>query len=298
MKYLYYFENYAQSEKFGNPLTEEEFQKLYYEHCKNHKKNKENSEASFGLWRGIRQDKVIFTKNPEIVAYYQNPKGHIRESIENINIHVTIMSENEHWKDFPPYNQSVIASTSFMDAYDYGKLFEVIPFDNTRIGVCANENVWEAFGGFHSEYSNPIYIVGHFLRILNVPKTASWLSIKGYIRTFINDKLYDEISRINKTVADRFIIMLYEWDKNNILEWVYKKTLTDKEIENYISTIDWNKVVDFIEELFKPKQFGFHSITYDTKFKRNIRKYFKDYSSEKLQVWCEGPVLLKKSFQY
>jgi len=296
MKYLYYFENFAQSEKFGNPLTEEEFQKLYNENCKFHKNNFEK-EDFVPLYRGIR---VIrhdhFTD--ENVAYYQNPKGHIRKSIEDINIHVTILSETDNWKEFPPYNQSIIGSTSIKDATDYGKLFEIIPFDNTKIGICPKENIWESFGGFSNYNINPIYLVGNFLNGIDwrIKNETNWLKIKGHIRKFIVDKLYNTIFENNIEYINVFFSMYYEYDKNGIINFDYE-IKSEEILKEYINNLtNWEKITDFIEEIFKPERFSFESLIYNDNFSSKMYDLFDYRATDSIQIWCGGPVIIKKMF--
>ena len=92
---LFEINGYITSEKFGTELTESEFDKLYSENCKI------NQITKTKLYRGM---------NSKLKYIYQNPKGHIRHSIERENIHNTLMSELKSWQYFPPYNQSIIGA--------------------------------------------------------------------------------------------------------------------------------------------------------------------------------------------
>ena len=103
MKYLSYYENYKTSNKFGDEIGEDEFNLLLQKHCTNYDPYKQK------IYRGIHS-----MSTPDFI--FQNPKNHYRHSIEDENIHVLYMSEGDDYKDFPKYDQSVIASTSEKDA--------------------------------------------------------------------------------------------------------------------------------------------------------------------------------------
>lgn len=301
MKFLKKFDNYlfgtkksqvytAGSERYGDILTEEEFNDLYEKYCKNHKK------SSFKLYRGVPKNLGNF--------YYQNPKGHIRKSIEEENIHVILMSELESWKDFPPYNQSIIGSTNYNSAKGYGRAcFEIIPFDDTKIGICDESSVWE------------------FLNDL-IGNVKSWKEIKEKI---LNSNLNDVFSGLQKDSLDSLIFLNYVLEfKTNPNSNYIQNLLMDKKFSSaifaripmmeldeinseYIEKIgsmyyqlkcgppvvvEPNDIVIFIEKLFEPNNFTY--LKYDKNFSSNIKDY--SINNDGLQIWCGGPVLLKRIY--
>jgi hypothetical protein len=293
MKFLKKFDNYlfgtkksqvytAGSERYGDILTEEEFNDLYEKYCKNHKK------SSFKLYRGVPKTLENF--------YYQNPKGHIRKSIEEENIHVILMSELESWKDFPPYNQSIIGSTNYNSAKGYGwagTCFEIIPFDDTKIGICDESSVWESFGGF----SNFAFIrmTDRFLNDL-IGNVKSWKEIKEKI---LNSNLNDVFSELQE---DSLIFLNYVLEfKTNPNSNYIQNLLMDKKFSyamgeinsEYIEKIEPNDIVIFIEKLFEPNNFTY--LKYDKNFSSNIKDYIY-MDNDGLQIWCGGPVLLKRIY--
>lgn len=296
MKYLYYFERFKVSEKFGNPLTETEFTKLYDKHCKYHKEieyiGSEGSEGS-GLYRGVRNIEA----DENIIGYYQNPKGHIRKSIENINLHVILMSELNSWKDYPKYNQSIIGSTRANDAADYssgGLLFEIIPYDNSKVGVCSKDHIWNAFGGYGDHTNNPIYYTTNFLEyVLDFTEDGEYNSSK-YTWKEIKDRLKSK--NIYETWND-----LDEYRKEEIEPFIEKMMDSTQpkhiEIEDYMKTIKYTDIIKFIEREFDPNKWGFTSLIYDDSFNEHLAEHKNNYQSFNgsgaLQIWCGGPVLLK-----
>ncbi|MCK9416974.1 hypothetical protein M0Q97_09980 [Candidatus Dojkabacteria bacterium] len=273
MKFLKKFDNYtAGSERYGDILTEEEFNDLYEKYCKNHKN------SSIKLYRGVPKTLENF--------YYQNPKGHIRKSIEEENIHVILMSELESWEDFPPYNQSIIGSTNYDSAKNYGwggTCFEIIPFDDTKIGICDESNIWESFGGF----SNFAFIrmTDRFLNDL-IGNVKSWKEIKEKIlNSNLNDVFFD-LSEDSLTFLNYVLEFKTNPNSNYIQNLLMDKKFSDEINSEYIEKIEPDDIIIFIEKLFEPNNFTY--LKYDENFSSNIKDY--DYS----QIWCGGPVLLRK----
>ena len=306
MKFLKKFDNFlfgtkksqdytAGSERYGDVLTEEKFNELYEKYCKNHKN------SSIKLYRGVSKTLENF--------YYQNPKGHIRKSIEEENIHVILMSELESWKDFPPYNQSIIGSTNYQSAKGYGwagTCFEIIPFDNTKIGICDESSVWESFGGF-SNYAF-IRMTDRFLNDL-IGKTThrgvilrnvkSWKDIKEKI---LNSNFNDVFSDLLSFQEDSLIFLNYVLEfKTNPNSNHIQNLLMEKKFSyaiglissNDIKKIEPNDIVIFIEKLFEPNNFT--HLKYDKKFSTYMERMGIVLQSH-LQIWCGGPVLLKRIY--
>lgn len=279
MKYLHLFENYKDSVKYGDKISDWKFKQLYKKHCKLHKKP---------LYRGIGYG---FNVDDLSEYYYLNPKGHFRRSIENKNIHLIIMSEDEKWKDFPPYNQTVIGSTT---KGGYGIQVEVIPFDNTRIGICPDKDVWTSFGGYDDD--DPIKLIDNFLKEwIDYSGKESWEHIKHEIlNTNVKEKFekYYKIQHqfYSKKMSNFFAsVKRFNEGKNFIAHsfdhieevWEYTPKLIKAE-----------DILKFIESIFIPE--GFTVLKYDENFTNKLENLYKDFMTNKLQYWCEGPVLLKR----
>jgi len=296
MRYLRTYENYKSSQKFGDVISKKEYQKLYNEHCKNHDKN------NVTLYRGVQG---FETKD----LFYQNPKGHWRNSIEDENIHIILMSELDSWKEFPKYGESVIGITNKDEADGYtgngGTLFEIIPFDNTKIGVCSHASVWESLGGFG--YSAPIKNVDRFIKDLCDVMEDTWDEIAQEIKDdFDPEKIIGWLSDESKEPeGDFWSDARKEWRKKksnhidkenmNMFFWLMSIDINGEnsvyEDHDFIRTIKADDVIKYIERLFEPKRHGFSWCKYDENFSKNIEEKWL-HTRDGVQVWCEGPVLL------
>jgi len=269
MKYLKTYETYKSSQQYGDVINSKEFDTLLQKHCKNY------SDDNVKLYRGVSKLKLND-------YYYLNPKGHKRKSIEPQNIHVVLMSELDSWKEFPKYDESVIVSTNkkYADSYGWdGTLFEVIPYDNTKFGVCSDSNIWDVFGGF-DDSQNTILKVSNFLNLYLGSYDDDWGHIQDEILKIKEPS--DRISNIKKDPYDDDFVGIF-------LESLY-------EYKGYDSTrqIKPQDIIDTIEDLFEPKRNGFEKVEYIHNYNETMQWFFDVYNTENLQLWCEGPVLLRK----
>jgi len=288
MKYMKFYENYTLLNSYGSKeLTEDEFQNLLISNCKNYSKNSINK-----LYRGIDNSNL----NSEYL--YQNHRNIIRHSIENQNIHVTLMSTMEQWENFPKYNQSIIGTFSTELARMYGKLYEIIPYDNIQIGVCPSGSIWNSFGGFHN-YSQ-IKMTNYFLNVwISNLSDMNWQQIKKAILNIDIKKRLKELESNNNIIdIKRFFNILYSYKKMN-----FYTIQEDKIDQSIIDSLKPQDIVEFIENIFSSK--NFLSLKYDKNYNRTLEKYFKNHKATinywtinnhlaNNQVWLEGPVLLKR----
>ena len=75
-------------------------------------------------------------------------------------------------------------------------------------------------------------------------------------------------------------------NSNYIQNLLMDKKFSDEINSEYIEKIEPDDIIIFIEKLFEPNNFTY--LKYDENFSSNIKDY--DYS----QIWCGGPVLLRK----
>jgi len=299
LKYLRTYEDYKgiKSDKYGDELNQREWDELLQKHCKMY------SDDNVKLYRGFNK----FIDQEEIVGIYQKPN--IRKSIEPQQIHVITMSGMESWKDYPPYNKSIIGSTDFQSAKGYGKLYEIIPYDNTKVGLCPVSSVWESFGGFGGH--DAIRIIDNFLKKWIVDPNhqwstdyngqESWSKLKEKI---LNINVKEKIEKYFPTendfkgyIYDFFIRLRYWMNKNKLgFSGDYNDLFSDKIIEeSKLYTAE--DIVNYIEFQFDPNVRGFNWIKYDKNFNKNIKQQLDKLDQdnrEGIQIWCEGPVLLKK----
>jgi hypothetical protein len=242
------FETYN---RFGSrTITESEFDKIRKENCKNWTK------AKTEIFRGM----------PNLGDYViVDPKmGDPRLSIEDTNIHLELMSNLPSWKDYPKYDRCVIGGTPGSATGTYGEtVYEVVPFDGIKIGVCPYATIWESFGNEDSEWGGDIYLVRNFLDAIDLE--VGWIQIDG-------ETLENKLKSINEFDLKLISVDNFITDCSLVL---------DKRKED-INGVD---CYDFINEfIFNPEERGFELKLYDSNFE----------VEEERQIWTEGPVLLVK----
>ena len=257
MKYLKtykIFETYIRQRAYGRfgsrTITESEFDKIRKENCKN--------------WTKVETE--LFRGMPDLGDYvFVDPKmGDFRSSIEDTNIHLELMSNLPSWKDYPKYDRCVIGGTPGSATGTYGDtVYEVVPFDGIKIGVCPFSTVWESFGNEFNEFGGDIYLVEYFLGSIGLD--SNWIQVGGEtLETKLKSiKSFD----LEKEEVDDFIIDCAIYLKKS------KEEVTGEDCYNFIN--------DYI---FNPEKRGFELKTYDVDF--NV--------SKGKQIWTEGPVLLVK----
>lgn len=263
------YNNYVFENKYGSKsITEEEFDKLLSENCKNLTK----------FYRSIRDVSEEFM--------YQDAVKEKRTSIESENIHVVLMSELPSWKDYPKYDKAIVCSTSIKFAGYYynnsGGLYEVYPYDDIKIGLCNRSCVWESFGGFY-EFDS-IRMTHRFL------KRIFEYSSKEHDWEYIKQQIYN----IND------IEWLGLWDYLILNE--YRKGFADKFADyfkialnsDYAYMFTADNIIKFIEHTFDPDVNGFKMMINDENFYSDFQYYFDNLHENGIQVWFEGPALLKK----
>ncbi len=155
------------------------------------------------LWRGS-------SGNHPIVRLVDPSQG-VRKS-ENISNHYTqIMDHSPYYKGWPPRSNSLICSTSYARASQYGKLYAVIPFNGTKIGIARDSDIWLTELDFRELAWDT-----------NFHKFARWMQSMGFPEEFEDMVWYGNSS----TFANQFKFEFYETDTkiqpNQFIEYVTK----------------------------------------------------------------------------
>lgn len=182
------------------------------------------------------------------------------------------MSEDPSWKDFPKYNQSLILTNDSWDANSYGKLFQVIPYDNANIGICPEPSIWQSFGGFSQ--TSPIRRISNFLDEINIDIDMQhhWMLLKDDIKSI--GVFHRDTKKQKQFDSDSNPGYYYEYFINNI--------------ENGESFVTADEVISEIEYLLSPDDFKV--IKYDMNYDTNLGKLNIIGSK---QFWTDSKSLLK-----
>jgi len=297
MKYLKLFELFESDSKYSDPtrsidISQDRFLSLYEKDYTLHDKNQE-----IPLYRGNKfKGEFLFI----------DPSQSYRKSIERENIHLTLMSELESWKDFPKYNKSVIGSIDPDTAIGYsldGICYEIIPQDNALIGVCPSSDIWTSFGGFG--IMGRIRQTYNFLRYIG-SNQDNWEVIKKDILDIPKSEDYIRKYKITQFHLN-FLDCYKQWLDNGQKFWKNNKDefnslelsgMTYEEAVEVYNNIDPNLLIKFIEWLFDPELLGFKYIRYDENYLTNMRNMLNESSDSDLQIWVGDPCLLRLASYY
>ena len=247
MKYLKRYKLFENYSRWGSKKIEEsEFNSLFSKNCKNY------SEENTRIFRGMNYIGDFVFIDPK--------KGDIRSSIEYTNIHIDLIDDLPSWKDYPKYSKCVIGITDKAGSSSYGStIYEVIPYDNSKIAVCPEPTIWESFSDEFGGWGDYIYLVDYFFGEFGINNVNKLKSI-GNITS--NLSYPGEVS-----------------DTMLFLERLGKKIKI--KIEDITGLDCFNFINDY---LFNPDERGFELLNYTRGFEANNYK----------QVWTDGPVLMKK----
>ncbi len=247
---------YAKDSAKGSvAISEKEFDEIRKDYCKSWNKTKCSLYRGQSLRLGLGD--YIYT-NPN--------KGEERRSIESTNIHLELMSNLPSWKGWPKYNRSVIGTTSKSDAQGYGTVYEIVPFDGSKIVICPETDIWSSFGNRNDSWGGDIDMVRDFLSQIEIDADW-WEQDKGNIQT--------ELTNI-KDIRNH-CIELYNMVPEEITYFIDSmKGFSEKKVTGKMCFDHINNY------LFNPIKRGFEVKIYDENFIAPNRR----------QIFTEGPVLL------
>jgi hypothetical protein len=245
MKYIKRYKIFELNRWGSEEITDSEFNSLFSQNCKNY------SEKNTKIFRGVRDIGDYVFIDPL--------KGEYRSSIEAINIHIDLIEYLPSWEEYPKYSKCVIGITGESSySSNYGTdIYEVIPYDNSKIVVCPEPTIWESFSD--NGWGDYIYLVANFFYELGINDVNELKKI-GNIMQHVSypSEISDTINFLNNLSSEYKI-------KN--------EDITGLDCFNYIN-----------DYLFNPDERGFELVKYTKGFKVKTHK----------QVWTDGPVLMRK----
>jgi hypothetical protein len=238
-------------------LTESEVREIVNVNCKFWlNEDKSHKELGDTLFRSQRDmGPFVFT----------DARGTYRTSIEDVNLHVVLMDNLECWKDYPKYSEGIIGLSD--EVPNYGDtLYEMVPFDNIKIGVCPSYTIWHSFSKHGHEFGQYIWATNHFLELCDIDAN-SWEQQ--------NDKYEFDGSTIETRLKELGVDEINNCDGCEFLNIMYRELGEG----DYNGEQCFNFIKDF---LFNPVKRGFSLQTYDESFEVYYNR----------QIWCSGPVVL------
>ena len=204
----------------------------------------------FKIYRGMKKN---------ILFGYIDPTKSIRKSRYSLNYYTIMFDEIlPSWEGWPKRSKSIICSTSLSYAHGYGNIYEIYPYDNNRIGICSENDIWDSFkrsffqnlNAFSETLQNISRIFNHNLK----ENKESLIQLFEILDSYGLDEILDKLRNNRESVGVR---LLKDKDKD-------KTTL------------------EHFDKMFNPISNGFNNYTTLT-YKHQNNK----------EVWIEGPCLLK-----
>jgi len=119
-------------------------------------------EAVDGIVKNCKKNfKSIYVTGSKIPIYRGNHgpyygfvdtnTGEPRVSANTENYYTLLFDNLPSWKTFPKRSRGLVCSTEDETAGEYGnRVYHVIPYDNSLIGVCPKSDIWMSFGSVMS----------------------------------------------------------------------------------------------------------------------------------------------------
>ena len=230
-------------------ISEKEFVNYLFQNCKLSAKQINK----YPIFRGVS------TKLRLMVGDTSN--GSPRQSKNTANYYTLWIDNSPEWEQFPKRSRSFICSTSLDYASDFGDTYLVIPFDDAKIGVCPEHDIWFSFeskGSFGVESLENLNDI-----IDRVFKIFSELDIENYGNKRIDQTNFNSLKTFLTTVNIENLQKAktkLETDGNN---W---DSLIKKDLEFGISTAlallkdsKTQNFADMMDVVLTPKDFKLFS---------------------------------------
>ncbi len=98
-------------------------------------------------WQAYQNRKQMFRGISQGMEYlFIDPKsGKPRKSANTSNYYTLLIDNSPLWKKYPKRSESIICTNSYMYASNYGDVYEIFPYDNSKIGISPERDFWFSF---------------------------------------------------------------------------------------------------------------------------------------------------------
>lgn len=229
-------------------ISKEKFINLYEDKCS-------EARASNPIYRGLDGRKELFLHTKARKKYRKSRDG---SSILNM-----VIDNSPYWSKFPKRGYAHMCTLSKTEAYEYGAVYRVFPFNRTKIAIAPQRDFFYCFDNVIGTRSS----TRQFLQEIN----TFFKEVNG---RYINEK---SISTIKKDLK------FFDINKYTILSGFKngkKEYLNIKRVVRLLSKYTNATFYEALQEAFQPKGF---SVTRPIDIPRGNR-----------EVWFVGPCIMLK----
>lgn len=208
---------------------------------------------------------------------YVDPTIFNRKSANTSNFYTTLVDNLPSWADYPKRSQSLVGSTNFGYASEYGNVYLIIPMDGVPIGISSEEDFWESFPYVQAnlDYESMDIFNTYIYDMLDSLNDIKTLKVKPSILANSLDfkTLKHELNKITKDNFDKIY-----FTKDTRLG-VRKSPFREFIEKNLISM----SMIDILDKLLNPEKNKFKLIKSGDKFPENTTNN---------EVWVGGKLIL------
>ena len=174
-----------------------------------------------------------------------------REARNTLNIVNSFLDIIPSWKNWPKRSNSIICSSSSLIAGCYGTVFQVFPFDGSKIGICSQSDFWESFPVVSERFpKNDIDSINHTLSNLYIT-----FKLKINSQKFTTKQAKQLIDYLNKKTSSnegiKFLYSMRDFSNKYVREMLL-------DMINFYKGGDW---IEYFDDLFNPEKNNFKLAT-------------------------------------
>lgn len=196
-----------------------------------------------------------------------HPSEFERKSENTDNYYTLLMDNMEEWKKYPKRSESIVCTSHYLHAKEYGIPYLVLPLGNIKFGIAPEEDIW---GSFDIK-----------LNLLNSYLNKLSERVYGFGEDEIPDNNISEfreaVLEIDRRLKSGDTRHGYDYEdvmdagSHGLWEFLYE----------YLNS-NYDNLYEYIKSLLDPEKNGFEIKKYGTNFKVPDRR----------EVWTDGPCLL------
>lgn len=239
------FKHFLLTENRSKKITEAQFEKLKEQNCGDIIKKYKSNKRTF-IYRGIESYNDYLYINPTIYTR--------KSAYAEYNYYTILLDEIlPSWKNWPKRSKSIVCTTKQERADVYGNRFLVFPFNNSKIGVCSDDDIWNSFKRF-DKLDDLNNIILNAFRYFKLSKQQSKENLTKLLNTLTDHAHNDQFIETSCDFAT-----LYQ----------------------FFRTSKHHDFILYLDELLDPKKNGFELLKPST---------MKSYDNR--EIWIEGECLL------